>query len=257
MTILIDKETGKEIETGRIFSDTDNGIVVTNANCWKYIPKEKIESRADIKNTDHYSKETADKLVKAPRAKEICSKDNLIIDSYTEKARYMFGVKGLSFCNRKSSKTSAAISSSIDVSDASYITISVHEEPSYNSSVEYYILDGTVETPILPEGIEYIENEKLFYNLPTRFMIDKTDNMLTLHKNGAVTEEDYNTLTFESLESSEYTISYKPIGETHKYIPENDCIRIKVIIRNYTDIFSPAVISRLTINKYGGGLSWS
>lgn len=257
MTILINKDTGKEIDSSRMFSDTNKGIVVTNANCWKYIPKEKIEARPDIKNSDYYNEEKTGELLKAARAQDLSGIGSQIKDSYTEKARYMFGVKDLTFCDRKFARTSTAISSSIDVSDASYITISAMEEPCYNSSVEYYILDGSLETPILPEGIDYVENEKLFYNLTTRFIIDQANEEPKLYKNGSNTDDDYNTLTFEQLENDEYTISYKPGGEVHKYVPENDSIRIKLIIRNYTDIFSPAVISRLTINKYGGGLSWS
>ena len=88
MTILINKDTGKEIDSSRMFSDTNKGIVVTNANCWKYIPKEKIEARPDIKNSDYYNEEKTGELLKAARAQDLFGIGSQIKDSYTEKARY-------------------------------------------------------------------------------------------------------------------------------------------------------------------------
>ena len=70
-------------------------------------------------------------------------------------------------------------------------------------------------------------------------------------------DKNYAELSFNDLESDEYAISYIPGGEIHQYVPENNTIKLKIVIRNYGDNFSPAIINNVLINKYGGGLAWT
>lgn len=255
MTKLINKNTGQEIIADSVFAETESGVVVTNANCWKFVPDKQLDSQKELVNGEDYYAEAIPEPESAPREQNFHNPSSN--SSFTEKAIYRFGLKNLTFCNRKYNKASAIISSDIDVSDASYITISVADEISYNSSVEYSILDGTMETPILPEDINRIEHEKVFFNLPTRFIIDSSSKEPVLYKNEIVTDKNYAELSFSDLESDEYAISYVPGGEVHQYIPENDTVKLKIVIRNYGDNFSPAVINNVIINKYGGGLAWT
>ena len=255
VTKLINKNTGQEINAESVFAETDSGVIVTNANCWKFVPNKQLDSQKELVDGEDYYVEAIPEAQSATREQSFHNptSDN----AFTEKAIYRFGLKDLTFCNRKFNKSSAIISSDIDVSDASYITISVADEISYNSSVEYSILDGTMETPILPEDINRVDHEKVFFNLPTRFIIDSSSESPILYKNGIVTDKNYAELSFNDLESDEYVISYVPGGEIHQYVPKNNTIKLKIVIRNYGDNFSPAIINNVLINKYGGGLAWT
>lgn len=255
MTKLINKNTGQEIIADSVFAETESGVVVTNANCWKFVPDKQLDSQKELVNGEDYYAEAIPKPESAPREQSFYNPSS--DSSFTEKAIYRFGLKNLTFCNKKYNKTSAIISSDIDVSDASYITISVADEISYNSSVEYSIIDGTMETPILPENINRVDHEKVFFNLPTRFIIDSSSEEPVLYKSGIATDKNCAELSFDNLESDEYTISYIPGGEVHQYVSENDTVKLKIVIRNYGDNFSPAVINNILINKYGGGLAWT
>lgn len=244
MKRIINLKTGTVIEADSIVNESSGGILVKNSDCIKFIPLSdlKIEELAD---DGIYSKSEANPEFNFAR-------DSFSSDLYTEKAEYKLGIANLEFKTVNYFKDTAIVTKPIDVSEYSYITLSVKESEGYNSFVEYSIIDGIDdEIPILPEGRKKVTGEKLFYGLPTRFIVDNSQKQPILYEDGKVSNKDYNMLTHEDFVSHEYSLDYWPNRESiNKYIPNNDNISLKIVIRNYTDTFSPVEISDIRFNLY-------
>ena len=245
MKRITNLKTGTVIDTDSVVNESSSGILVKNSDCIKFIPNSdlKIEEIAD---DGVYSKSEANPEFNFAR-------DSFSSDLYTEKAEYKLGITNLEFKTVNYFKDTAIITKSIDVSECSYITLSVKESEAYNSFVEYSIVDGIDdEIPILPEDKKEVTREKLFFGIPTRFIIDNSQKSPVLYEDGKTSNKDYNLLTHEDFLNHEYSLGYWPCGENiNKYIPKNDSISLKIVIRNYTDTFSPVYISDIRFNLYG------
>lgn len=256
MAILTDNKNNTIIDSDRIISNNDKGIVVTNKKSWHFIPKQNITEQEEYKDGYYYNQEDNTTLKSSTRTEEYILKENPIDTDYIEKSRYMFGFKNLKFANVKYDYTAGIISDYIDLDQYNYITISDSNELSLDYSIEYSILDGSLEIPILPED-QTKTFEKLFYNIDPRFVLIDTPVLYQYDKNSKTLteiERNYTELSFDDFSNYDYYIEYTPGGETHKYIPENNNIRIKIIYRNLTD--NNLYISSVVLKKYGGGPDW-
>lgn len=253
--MLRNKKTGLEIDENSIFSKDSNGIIVKNYNCFKLIPWEDIEESYTKTREEYYSSEHIPKPHRLRTDRKFHSSEDEPEKFYTEKARYRFGVKNIRFYERKFDRSSAVCSEPVNVDGIDSISLSMKAEPCYNSSVEFYVLDGAIEQPILPEGTVEIKQEKLFYGLGTRFVADR--NTVVLFEDGKPCRKNYLNISFADYLDHEYTIDYVPLEPVYNYKPENSTIKIKMIIRNHTDVYSPAVIVGVTVNKHGGELAWN
>lgn len=246
------------VDQSRITSENDKGIVITTRKSWQYIPKENITTSVSYDDGYYYNKENVPKLEKVIRTEAYNSSENPIETNYTEKARYRFGLKNVSFYNKKVNKVCGVISNYIYLNNYNYITLSVKETEGENAAVEYYILDGVSEIAILPEGQEKVIKEKLFYNMPTRFTVNQIYEAPILYEDGIESDRNYLELSLDDYENHEYTLTYIPGGDPYKYIPENPNIRVKVILRGYSDTnYTPIKIKGIVINKYGGDPDWN
>ena len=248
MKRITNLKTDTVIEVDSIVDESSSGILVKNSDCIKFIPFSdlKIEELAD---DGVYSKNEGNPEFNFAR-------DSFSSDSYTEKAEYTLGISDLEFKTVNYFKDTAIITKPVDVSKCSYITLSVKESKVYNSFVEYSVIDGIDdEIPILPEDRKEVTGEKLFYGLPTRFIVDNSQKQPILYEDGKVSNKDYNLLTHEDFLNHEYRLDYWPDGESiNKYTPKNDNISLKIVIRNYTDIFAPVYISDIRLNLYGSSV---
>lgn len=241
-TIITNAKTGKNVPNENLALDLGNGILVKNKECIKFIPE------ADLKREKTAEAGTYSNNEEAPILAGFEGNTN----SYTEKAVYRFGLENLEFLKVQYDKESAIISSPIDARGADYITLEVTEGQKYNSEAEYYILDEIMnETAILPIGQSRIEMEKLFYGLSTRFLIDAAKGVPVLYEDGRPSSKNYLALESDEYNSHEYCLSYYPYTEkAYRYEPCSSTIRIKIIIRNYTDNFSPVVINDVKIRLW-------
>ena len=244
MKRITNLKTGTVIETNSIINESSGGILVKNSDCIKFIPFSDLKIE-ELANDGIYSKNEENPEFNFAR-------ESFSSDLYTEKAKYKLGIANLEFKTVNYFKDTAIITKPVNVSECSYITLSVKESEAYNSFVEYYIIDGIDdETPILPEDRKEVTGEKLFYGLPTRFIVDNSQKQPILYEDGKVSNKDYNLLTYEDFLSHEYRLDYWPDGESiNKYTPKNNNISLKIVIRNYTDIFSPVYISDIRLNLY-------
>lgn len=248
MKRITNLKSGAVIEADSIVDESSDGILVKNSDCIKFIPFSDLKIE-ELANDGVYSKNEVNPKFNFAR-------DSFSSDLYTEKAEYKLGIANLEFKTVNYFKDTAIITKPIDVSESSYITLSVKESEGYNSFAEYYIIDGIDdEIPILPEDKKEVTGEKLFYGLPTRFIIDSFQKQPILYEDGKVSNKDYNLLTHEDFISHEYSLDYWPDEENiNKYHPKNDNISLKIVIRNYTDTFSPVYISDIRLNLYGSSV---
>ena len=240
--ILTNTRTGKTISAENLALDLGQGILVKNKECIKYIPETDLK-REKADEADSYSNS---ELVPVLGSHAAAS------SSYTEKAVYKFGLENLEFLKVEYDKACAIISWPVDVSVANYITLEVTEGQKYNSMAEYYILDETLnETAILPVGQNRIDMEKLFYGLPTRFLIDGEKGEPILYEDGKPSSKNYMALEYDDYNEHEYCLSYYPyLEKAYRYVPDSGTVRVKIIIRNFQDVFSPVSIGDIKIRLW-------
>jgi hypothetical protein len=171
------------------------------------------------------------------------------------KFSYFFGVDSLSVQSAEINTTCCFISKEINVgtfSENDYIQL----EAAYNAegfaSIEFYILDGNKQIPILPVGDAQVYYEKIFYGMKTRFPIDTT-KPITIKKDNIQVDVsiDKAILSTDGL----YTIDYAPVN-AYNYKPLSTTVKIKAILRLYNRSSTPPSISKIKIRKYGGNTLW-
>ena len=190
-------------------------------------------------------------ITDASEKKESASIELPVTESISESKPYFpLSVKNIDVSMNECGKTYGVVSDLITITNARYIELTANVVQK-GGSVEFYVIDGIKEKPIMPIDIERVEDEKLFYGLPTRFDID-TSEPVTIKKDGVAVGTDIdNTLLKDGL----YTISYKPING-YRVEPDNTDIRIKLVVRQYNDGPAPFV-SNVSVLKHGGTLQWT
>lgn len=124
----------------------------------------------------------------------------------------------------------------------------------FNGNIEFSLIDGSNEIPLLPKEQEIITDEVIFYNTPTRFTVDITKEVI-IKKDGNKTNLSLQeALKIDSPENI-YTVSYTPIYTPITYI-NNSEIKIKAILRNLKD-FNKDIIYKMQLKKNGGGKLWT
>lgn len=245
----------KEIDSSRIVSENNNGIIYTSKKSWYFVPNDQVTKEEQVEDGYFYNVENIANLDKKKSVDNYLNNPNEIEDVYVEKAQYKLCFEILDSYVLEPKKTSAIISKSINLNNFSYITLSVSEELE-DVSVEYYIVSGNTETSILPENNIKIEKEKLFYNLPTRFVINQSEQAPILYENDIQIEREYTDLTFKDFESNDYYLTYIVGEDPYKIIPTTSNIKLKIIFRSRSSK-AWAKIKNVVINKYGGTLEWN
>ena len=179
--------------------------------------------------------------------------ENLILDK-KKYYYYLFGLDKIEIMFVTKSNKSCFISKEIKIDrlkNNEYIAL----DSSYScegGSIEFYIMDGTNEIPILPEDVDEIIHEKVFYKTPTRFIIDDI-NSIKVFKNGIPSKISLNEAISDPDES--YTVSYKPKSCNSIDNLINEKVKLKAIMRTYDENYIPFIKS-IQIKKYGGGALW-
>lgn len=144
------------------------------------------------------------------------------------------------------------------LNDDEYLQLYVNDNIGQYSDIEYYIVDGDKDIPIIPIGIDYISNEKIFPETDLRFMV--SDDIESYFDK--IIKKDGIELPI-SLEDAKlkyngrYCISYTPIIE-NTYTPLNSTVRIKAILRTFGDTYDTIpYINYINIRKFGGNALWT
>ena len=177
---------------------------------------------------------------------------------------YIFGLDRLNFKLVEPNTSGYFISDYIDIgkmSSIEYITLNVADVKDDNCTIEYSILDGNKEHPILPVGVNIVENEPILPGGQLRF-IRNTDVQSSsyipevIKKDGQVVDISFDDAI--NMTDGQYTITYSPKGEYNKLTGIlNESVRIKCCIRNFgTNIKDVSYIDMITIRKYGEDTLW-
>lgn len=168
---------------------------------------------------------------------------------------YIFGLSTIDIKYIEQQNESCFISESINIGQLDenhYIQLFVDHLLSDSTGIEYYLLDGDMEIPMLPYGTTIIKNEKLFPALSLRFHQDETEAH-TIKKDGMTTDISIDDAKNQML--STFSIDYFPAQE-YNYTPINPNIRIKVIVRKFGKGVDNSFIRSLKFRKYGGDSPW-
>lgn len=168
---------------------------------------------------------------------------------------YLFGIDNLEIQHVNIDDQSCFISKEIKIDDLKeneHITLDVIDSIE-KGSIEYYIIDGTESIPILPESVETVIDERIFYRLPLRFNYDSTKPII-IKRNGNIVKMNLQEVINKNEDGVIYTVSYTPKDTTINKLLNNK-IKIKAIIRKYHNDYS-SFIKNINIKKYGGGKLW-
>lgn len=218
---------------------------------YELVPASRLEKKAII---DGDKVNSYDSPIYVPNTtgtnefKEVDAPDNEYVQE-KDTLEYDFGIDSIEVAEKSFYKTSGFISPEITLNDSCY-----HIEldgPVY-SSLEYYIIDGDDTTAILPQKQMKIEDEKLFYQMPTRFTVEDPDSVV-IRMNGQMTNYGYmDLMDLPRSTDKVYTISYTPSETGRTYIPKHKKIRVKVIQRIMETNAQPKPIDQIVIKSYGG-----
>lgn len=169
---------------------------------------------------------------------------------------YMFGIDSIAIKYIEQEKDSCFISESINIGELKrdeYLQLITEEVLNESSTIEYSLLDGDIEIPILPYGQKMVKNEKLFAALPLRFNQNESD-AYTIKKDGMISDISLDDAKLQVL--NRFSVDYFP-EEKFNYTPINNNIRVKAVIRGYENNINQSYIRNIKVRKYGGETPWT
>lgn len=236
LTVYINKITGECIDDNSIVSVTDDGLILYENGCWKLLAKGQYTD-----STDSSQENLTIPGVAGGTINTILSPEKITSKSmryYT----YYLGLNNISIANRGYSKVSAIVSDSFDVAAGTKLKLKASVVIPKYTSVEFSIIDGIKDTPILPQGITNIVDEKLFFQLPLRF----TGTNYSYYKNFVYAGATKDALNMKN-DSSLYTVSYTPDESAYTYMPEHSSVKVKTLFRVYKDDVQVPEVKKLFV----------
>lgn len=182
--------------------------------------------------------------------------ENETIDMNSSKYYYyLFGLDKISVQYAEPDSKSCFVSKEIKIEslqENEYLALQA-DYSCENGNIEFYIIDGTNEIPILPEGETSVIEEQVFYKVATRFTVDDISS-IKMYKDSIPSKTSLN----EAINNSEegYTVSYTPKSATAISSTLNNTIKVKAIMRCYDKNYIPFIKS-IQIKKYGGDTLWT
>jgi hypothetical protein len=258
----INKNDMKDIDGWRV---SGNGDTVYRTEIYVQSPKKEKEYNNRVDREERYY-EPEPYIPPPPPKPQAPSKPSLIVfntpmPAFSSKLQkvnkfsYFFGLDKLKLQYKIINKDCCFVSEEIILGtfkEDEYIQLDVEHEANEYSSLEFYIIDGTKEIPILPINDKEVFNEKIFYNLRTRFPID-TEKAIEIKKDGIASGKTVD----QAIQSNDglYTITYSP-EDVYSYKPLNSSVKIKIIQRLYDKAFNAPFVSKIKIRKHGGNSLW-
>lgn len=166
---------------------------------------------------------------------------------------YRFGIDRASFRSISLNSTCGELYEDILVGDAEFLTLDAKYHQTSDSSIEFSIIDKEKEIPILPIGEDYVEKEKIFFGMSTRFKIDPSEAYII--RDGSSRVEATIEHVLQAGEGN-YSISYKPMNP-HKYSPNEETVGLKVILRKEGENKEIPYVESMILRIHGGGTLWS
>ena len=214
--------TDDYIPDEEIIREDDSGLTYFENGSWKFLEKREYGKTSDNGGSSKVRttviKDSTGKVVSA-------SSDSTKTTTYRFYTNY-FGLNEFKLENREFKRTSGAVTNDIAVKPGDPLKLHADFDCDKRVSVEFSILDGSKESPILPAGTDKVENEKMFFGLPQRF--SGTDK--AYYRNMEASEEPSGE---DFADGATYTVSYTPSSAAYEVTPEHDSVRVKIIFRVY------------------------
>lgn len=244
------------IKEDRIIVNDENGITESVDSGWRYTPSTELE-KVTVDVQGPYEMRSQPMIPPKLSIEEFNNPVPLSTADTQEvnKATYFFGIDLITSHYRVLNNTNGMIFKNVSIGRCSFIELAASMVVNESCSVEFYIIDGTKEVPILPVSCDRIVNEKLFFNMNPRFSVDVKKD-IEVKKNGQIIQRTISGLENLDLQDGLYTISYTPT-DAYRYFPESESINIKVIQRMYDEKAEPSYVKNLLVRKYGGGIPWA
>ena len=169
---------------------------------------------------------------------------------------YIFGIDSIKVQYVEQETDSCFVSQSINIGEIKqneYIQLHVKDNVKDAACIEYSLLDGDIEIPLAPAGTKIIKNEKLFSLLPLRFN-EVRDSDIVIKKDGLLTDISLDDAKKQIL--SRFSVDYVSAFKFN-YTPINSNLRVKVIIRKFSNQIDNSYVDLIKIRKYGGEALWT
>ena len=272
--VYSDINTKKLITSDNTVSYSNDGAVIRTSvgsenklPTYRLIPSEHME-QTTVTDTEPYNSVTDYQFYD-----QTVDQNNLhnrtlnpdIISSRQIKYQYLFCLDGVTVEHRSITNTAGYVSAPFSTVSGTYIEVDAETV----EGIEYYVIDGDKEVPILPKNVAEIVGEKLFFGMMPRFVVMNPENIL-VKRNGILTgittlkelklflavnrksdqtgESSYNS-------NDTYTVTYKPAENARRYFPKTNTLRIKAIQRVLPGQM-PKIIGNVKILQYNTPASW-
>lgn len=172
---------------------------------------------------------------------------------------YFFGIDEIEIKYVKPYDSGCFLSKDINIGtlkDGEYITLYSDYNIYAESGIEFSIIDGDMEIPIIPSNHNRVIGEKIFKQKDLRFNSDSSKEMSIKH-NGLSTNSTLEDAKLLSTRHDIYSIEYYSLdGKGFSYTPMNRNIKVKAVIRRYNSEGKMPFIETIKIRKFGGGSPW-
>lgn len=234
-----DKLTKKTIDASLISSDTSAGITYYDNGIWRFIAADQLEVIEETTDSDTVSSVVITSDVSTAEVDKIITASD--ITSNTEKYyAYYFGINTLEIANKEFYDKCAYVSPAMNVNIGSVLSLKADFTEGKYGSVEFSIIDGINEIPILPESQKEIRNEKVFYQLPVRF----NTNEYKFYEDLTYIGSNMGELPFK--QGRTYTVDYVPAaGGSHT--AAHNSVRVKAIARMHKQGAAAPQINSITL----------
>lgn len=198
-------------------------------------PEKKQTSSSDSSDNDYYSEPSPPQT---PSKIEWNEPFPTFSSDYKTIKRYIYhlGLDEAVFSNVVHEENSVCITPSIAVGalgTEEYLML----EADFKGSVEFYIIDGDKTIDILPVGQTKIENEKMFFGLLPRFIVDDQYDVVVKHNTIAINENYQDILSNKEywVNDVAYTMTYVPITQ-NTYRPTEEYVQLKIVLRGISSV---------------------
>lgn len=172
---------------------------------------------------------------------------------------YVFGIDKIEIKYTKPYNSGCFMSRDINIGtikEGEYITLFSDYNIYAESGIEFSIIDGDMEIPIIPSNHNKIIGEKIFKQRDLRFNVDPSKEISIKH-NGLNTNSTLEDAKLLSTRHDIYSAEYHSLDDKgFSYSPINRNIRVKAVIRRYNSAGEMPYIKSIKIRKFGGGSPW-
>jgi len=270
----LNSNTQQAITSSNVISYSDEGIITQNSfgngerlATYQLVPSEQITQNTVADNGIYVNVSPyvfKDKIV----GQDDYHERTVLPDVRTNnevRYRYFYCLDGITAEQRNIVTTAGYVSKPVKVAKNVYVELAADNV----NNIEYSILDGNDETPVLPQDLDIITDERLFFGMMPRFTIMNPSDIVVKRNNvqiGITTQRELelfimaDNTTNSTGESSYnnnnvYTITYRPTENSRRYFTKSEIIRVKVIQRIPAGTI-PDPIGNVKLYQYNVPGSW-